>query len=61
MREVSAAERALLATELRPYYGRFLREFLTLLGTPAPAPDATIPLLLAAIDEATVPDTVGHD
>jgi hypothetical protein len=61
MREVSAAERALLATGLRPYYGRFLREFLTLLGTPAPAPDATIPLLLAAIDEATVPDTVGHD
>jgi len=60
-RTLSAADRDLLATELRPYYGRFLREFLALLGASTPAPDATIPLLLAAIDEAAVPDRVGHD
>jgi len=60
-RTLSEAERTLLATELRPYYGHFLREFLALLGASAPAPDATIPLLLAAIDEAAVPDRVGHD
>jgi hypothetical protein len=54
-RAISEAERTLLTTELRSYYGRFLREFLALLGALAPAPDATIPLLLTAIDEAVVP------
>lgn len=48
-------EEGLLATELRPYYERFLREFLSLLGATQPGPEATIPLLLAALDEATVP------
>lgn len=60
-RQIGEAERTLLTTELRPYYGRFLREFLTLLGAPAPAPDATIPLLLAAIDGATVPGWAESD
>ncbi len=60
-RQVNEEERALLITELRPYYERFLREFLDLLGAPSPAPDATIPLLLAAIDEATVPGLSEQD
>ena len=60
-RLLSEAETTLLATELRPYYGRFLREFLALLGAPAPALDATIPLLLAAIDEAAIPGAAGRD
>lgn len=60
-REVSETERALLATELRPYYGRFLREFLDLLGAPPPTLDATIPLLLATIDEVAVSGVMAQD
>ncbi len=56
-RAVNDAERTMLTLELRPYYARFLREFLAVLGAPAPAPDATIPLLLAALDEKMmIPD-----
>ena len=58
---LSEADRGPLSTGLRPYYGCFLREFLALLGAPVPAPDATIPLLLAAVDEAMAPGTAERD
>ena len=57
--DAERGERALLATELHPYHGRFLRELLAPLD--APAPGAIIPPLLVAIDEAVAPGAAGHD
>jgi hypothetical protein len=45
-------ERTLLRDDLPDYYRRFLHDFLRLLDGPAPPHDATIPLLLSALDQA---------
>lgn len=52
-RELSADEVALLREALPEYYRRFLGEFLALLGVPPPD-EATIPLLLAALEQTNV-------
>lgn len=50
-REPTDAERAFLTEHLPPHYYRFLRDFLTILGAPPPAKEATMPMLLTALDE----------
>lgn len=54
-RTLTTEERTLLTAELPGYYQRFLREFLVLWDAPMPAPEATLPLLLAALAEARQP------
>jgi hypothetical protein len=50
---LTSDERALLRTNLPDYYRRFLHDFLRLLNSPVPPTDATIPLLLTALDQAS--------
>ena len=49
---LTSEERTLLRDNLPDYYRRFLHDFLRLLNGPAPPHDATIPLLLSALDQA---------
>lgn len=50
--QLTGDERAALRATLPDYYRRFLRDFLRLLSGPPAPEDATIPLLLAALDQA---------
>lgn len=53
-RELALAEIGFLRDALPGYYRRFLADFLLLLGGPPAPPGATLPLLLAALDQTGV-------